>query len=37
MNFILNLINLAAGEKTKGKNISELQYCTGMSQGEIQK
>ena len=29
MNFIFNLINLAAVEKTKGKNIIELQYCTG--------
>ena len=26
-----NLINLTAVEKTKGKNIIELQYCTGMS------
>ena len=34
MNF---LINLAAVEKTKRKNIIELQYCTGMSWREIQK
>ena len=26
-----NLINLSAVEKTKRKNIIELQYCTGMS------
>ena len=26
-----NLINLAAIEKTKQKNITELQYCTGMT------
>ena len=32
-----NLINLAAVEKTKHKNIIELQYCTGMSRREIQK
>ena len=32
-----NLINLAAVEKTKGINIIELQYCTGMSRREIQK
>ena len=32
-----NLINLAAVEKTKRKNIIELQYCTGMSRREIQK
>ena len=31
-----NLINLAAVEKTKQKNIIELQYCTGMSRREIQ-
>ena len=31
------LINLAAIEKTKRKNITELQYCTGMSGREIQK
>ena len=31
------LINLAAVEKTKQKNIIELQYCTGMSGREIQK
>ena len=37
MNFIFNLINLAAVEKTKRKNIIELQYCTGMSQGELKK
>ena len=30
-----NLINLAAIEKTKRKNITELQYCTGMSRREI--
>ena len=30
-----NLINLAAIEKTKRKNITELQYCTGMSWREI--
>ena len=34
MNFILDLINLAAVEKTKGKTLIELQYCTGMSQGK---
>ena len=32
-----NLINLAAIEKTKPKNITELQYCTGMSRREIKK
>ena len=32
-----NLINLAVVEKTKRKNIIELQYCTGMSRREIQK
>ena len=32
-----NLINLVAVEKTKRKNINELQYCTGMSRREIQK
>ena len=37
MNFIFNLINLAAVEKTKRKNIIELQYCTNMSRREIQK
>ena len=47
MNFILpikmaishrgNLINLAAIEKTKQKNITELQYCTGMSRREMKK
>ena len=31
------LINLAAIEKTKRKNITELQYCTGMSRREIKK
>ena len=38
MNFIYNLINLAAVEKTKRKkkNIIELQYWTGMSRKEIQ-
>ena len=38
--FHFNSINLAAEEKTKQKNIIELQYCqyfTGMSRGEIQK
>ena len=29
------MINLAAIEKTKRKNITELQYCTGMSRREI--
>ena len=37
MNFILILINLAAVEKTKRNNIIELQYCTDISRGEIQK
>ena len=37
INFILNLINLAAVEKTERNNIIELQYCTGMSRREIQK
>ena len=37
INFIFNLINLAAVEKTKRKNIIELEYCTGMSPREIQK
>ena len=37
MNFIFNLINLATVEKTKRKNIIELQYCTSMSRREIQK
>ena len=32
---VLSLINLAAIEKTKRKNITELQYCTGMSRGEM--
>ena len=32
-----NLINLAAIEKTKRKNITELQHCTGMSRREIKK
>ena len=32
-----NLINLAAGEKTKRKNITEHQFCTGMSRKEIKK
>ena len=32
-----DLINLAAIEKTKRKNITELQYCTGMSRREITK
>ena len=32
-----NLINLAAVEKTKRKNIIELQYCTCMSRREIKK
>ena len=27
MNFIINSINLAAVEKTRRKNIIELQYC----------
>ena len=30
-----NLMNLATVEKTKRKNIMELQYCTGMSRREI--
>ena len=30
-------MNLAAIEKTKRKNIIELQYCTGMSPREIKK
>ena len=32
-----HLINLAAVEKTKRKNIIEFQYCSGMSGREIQK
>ena len=32
-----NKINLAAVEKTKQRNIIELQYSTGMSRREIQK
>ena len=36
MNFIFNSINLAAEGKTKRKNITEHQYCTGMSLREIQ-
>ena len=32
-----NLINLAAIEKTKQKNIIELQYCIGISRREIKK
>ena len=32
-----NLMNLAAVEKTKRKNIIELQYCTGMSGREMKK
>ena len=36
MNFIFNLINLAAVEKTNRKNIIELQYCTGMNRRDIQ-
>ena len=32
-----NLINLPAVEKTKQKNIVELQYSTGMSRREIKK
>ena len=35
MNFIFNLVNMAAVEKTKWNY--ELQYCTGMSRREIQK
>ena len=35
MSFIFNSINLAAEEKAKGKNIIQLQYCTGMSRREI--
>ena len=34
MNFIFNSINLAAEEKTKRKNIIELQYCTGWHESE---
>ena len=39
MNFAFNFIkiNLAAVEKTKRKNIIELQNCSGMSRREIQK
>ena len=37
MNFIFNLINLAALEKTKRKNIIELQYCTGKYKIKIEK
>ena len=32
-----NLINLAEVEKTKQRNIIELQYCTDMSRRKIQK
>ena len=32
-----NIINLAAVEKTKRKNIIGIQNCTGMSRREIQK
>ena len=32
-----NLINMAAVEKTKRKNIIELQYCTGMSRRKKKK
>ena len=34
MNFISNIINLAAVEKTNEKNIIELQYCTSMHESE---
>ena len=33
----VNLTNLAVVEKTKRKNIIELNYCTGMSRRKIQK
>ena len=32
-----NLINLAEVEKTKQKNIIEIQYCTDMNRRKIQK
>ena len=35
MNFIFNLINLAALEKTKQTYIIEFQYSTAMSRSEI--
>ena len=35
MNFIFNLINLAAVEKTKQTNITECQYSTGMSRSKL--
>ena len=37
MNFIFNLINLAAVEKTKQTNIIECEYSTGMSRSKIKK